>query len=66
MLTLKVLIFLKFTYKWSGWISDNYCSLKPLCLAMREVEPAPYLTDPTSPIPFHCAVIILFESVPVH
>ena len=25
-----------------------------------------YLTDPTSPIPSHCAVIILFQSVPVH
>ena len=25
-----------------------------------------YLTDPTSPIPSHCAVITLFQSVPVH
>ena len=25
-----------------------------------------YLTDPTYPIPFHYAVIILFENVPVH
>ena len=25
-----------------------------------------YLADPTSPIPSHCAVIILFKSVPVH
>ena len=25
-----------------------------------------YLADPTSPIPSHCAVIILFTSVPVH
>ena len=25
-----------------------------------------YLADPTSPIPSHCAVIILFQSVPVH
>ena len=24
-----------------------------------------YLTDPTSPIPSHCSVIIVFESVPV-
>ena len=37
---------------------------------MGEVVPAPragsYLTDPTSPIPFHCTVIILYKSVPVH
>ena len=25
-----------------------------------------YLADPVSPIPSHCAVIILFRSVPVH
>ena len=25
-----------------------------------------YLANPTSPIPSHCAVIILFKSVPVH
>ena len=25
-----------------------------------------YLADPTSPIPSHCAVTILFKSVPVH
>ena len=25
-----------------------------------------YLANPTSPIPSHCAVIILFQSVPVH
>ena len=25
-----------------------------------------YLDDPTSSIPSHCAVITLFESVPVH
>ena len=24
-----------------------------------------YLADPTSPIPSHCAVVILFKSVPV-
>ena len=42
---------------WSGWISDSYCSLKPLCS---------YLADPTSPIPSHCAVIILLQSVTVH
>ena len=25
-----------------------------------------YLADPTSPIPSHCAVIILFQSVAMH
>ena len=30
---------------WSGWISDSYCSLKPLCSGMREVVPA--RTSPT-------------------
>ena len=25
-----------------------------------------YLADPTSPMPYHCDVIILFKSVPVH
>ena len=45
---------------------DSYCSLKPLCSGMGEVVPA--RTSPTraSPIPSHCAVIILFQSVPVH
>ena len=45
---------------------DSYCSLKPLCSGMGEVVPA--RTSPTllSPIPCHCAVIILFQSVAVH
>ena len=30
---------------WSGWISDSYCSLKPLCSGMGEVVPA--RTSPT-------------------
>ena len=46
-LTLKVLHFWKLTYKWSGWISDSYCSLKPLCSGMGEVVPA--RTSPTLP-----------------
>ena len=25
---------------WSGWISDSYCSIKPLCSGMGEVVPA--------------------------
>ena len=40
---------------------DSYCSLKPLCSGMGEV-----VGSSTSPIPSHCAVIILFQSVPVH
>ena len=30
---------------WSGWISDSYCSIKPLCSGMGEVVPA--RTSPT-------------------
>ena len=30
---------------WNGWISDSYCSLKPLCSGMGEVVPAH--TSPT-------------------
>ena len=65
-LTLKVLNFWKFTKKWSGWISDSYCSLKPLWSGMGEVVPT--RTSPTlhPPSPSHCAVIILFKSVTVH
>ena len=31
-----------------------------------EVSAGSYLAAPTPPIPSHCAVITLFESVPVH
>ena len=51
-LTLKVLHFWKFTYKLSGWISDSYCSLKPLWLGMGEVVPtctSPTLHPPSPP-----------------
>ena len=33
---------------------------------MGESSAGSYLADPTFPIPSHCAVIILFQSVPVH
>ena len=33
---------------------------------MGESSAGSYLADPTSPIPSHCAAIILFKSVPVH
>ena len=45
---------------------DSYCSLKPLCSGMGGSSAGSYLADPTSPIPSHCAVIILFQSVAVH
>ena len=51
---------------WSGWISDSYCSLKPLCSGHGGSSAGSYPADPTSPIPSHCAVIILFQSVTVH
>ena len=41
--------------------SLTYCSLKPLWSSIGKV-----LANPTSLIPSHCAVIILFKSVPVH
>ena len=44
-----------------GWISDSYCSLKPLCSGMRGSSAGSFLTDPTSPISSHCAVIILIK-----
>ena len=42
--------------------------LKPLWLGMEEVHVVPVRTLPTlhPPIPSHCAVIILFKSIPVH
>ena len=39
-LTLKVLNFWKFTWKWSEWISGRYCNSKPVWSGMREVVPA--------------------------
>ena len=44
---------------------DSYCSLKPL-LGHGGSSAGSYLADPTSPIPSHCTVIILFQSVAVH
>ena len=32
----------------------------------QKLKTASYLADPTSPIPSHCAVYILFQSVSVH
>ena len=48
----KVLIFWKFTLKWTWWISYSYCSLKPLWSGMGEVVPArtsPTLHPPSPP-----------------
>ena len=44
-----------------------HCStLKTLMVGHGGSSAGSYLTDPTSPISSHCAVIILFKSVPVH
>ena len=40
--------------------------LKTLMIGHGGSSAGLYLTDPTSPIPSHCAVIILFKSVSVH
>ena len=53
-LTLKVLNFWKFT------------SLKPLWSSMGEVVPGSYLTNPTSPIPSHCASVVATSTVRVN
>ena len=45
---------------------DSYCNLKTLMLGHGGSSAGSYLADPTSPIPSHCAVIILFQSVTVH
>ena len=45
---------------------DSYCSLKPLCSGNGGSSAGSYLADPTSPIPSHCAVIVLLQSVTVH
>ena len=42
---------------WSGWISDSYCSLKPLCSGMGEVVPA--RTSPTLLPPSPRTVLLL-------
>ena len=36
---------------WNGWISDSYCSLKPLCSGMGEVVPARTLPTLLHPSP---------------
>ena len=40
--------------------------LKTLMVGHGGSSAGSYLADPTSPITSHCAVIILFKSVPVH
>ena len=53
-LTLKVLNFWKFT---------SYCSLKPLWSGMGGSSASSYLADPTSPIPSHCASIVVTSTL---
>ena len=40
--------------------------LKTLMVGHGGSSAGSYLADPTSPIPSHCSVIILFKGVPVH
>ena len=49
-LALEILNFLQFTQKWSGWISDSYCSSKPLWSGTGEVVMA--RTSPTPHPPY--------------
>ena len=51
---------------WREWISWQLLWLKTLMLGHGGSSAGSYLADPTSPIPSHCAVIILFQSVAVH
>ena len=45
----------------SGSTSDSYYSLNPLKVGHGEGSVDLYLADPTSSIPSHCAVIVLFK-----
>ena len=49
---------------WEG-LSWRRGLLKTLMVGHEGSSAGSYLADPTSPIPSHCAVIILFKSVPV-
>ena len=60
-----VLHFWQFTLKWSGWMSDHYCSLKSLQSGNGGSSADLYVANPKSPMPSHYAIIILFQSVPV-
>ena len=49
------------------WLDlSQLLELETLMLGHGGSSAGSYLADPTSPIPSHCAVIILFQSVPVH
>ena len=50
-LTLKVLNFWKFTWKWSGWISNSYCGLKPNIVGYGGSSAGSYLCRPYIPHP---------------
>ena len=51
---------------WREWIFWQLLQFKTLMLGHGGSSAGSYLVDPTSPIPSHCAVIILFQSVSVH
>ena len=49
------------------WVDlQQLLKLKTLMVGHGGSSAGSYLADPTSPIPSHCAVVILFKSVPVH
>ena len=56
LLTLTVLNFWKFS---------SYCCLKPLMVGHGGSSAGSYVTDPTSPIPSHCALIIATSTLRV-
>ena len=56
-LTLTVLNFWKFT---------SYCSLKPFMVRHGGTSAGSYLADPTSPIPSHCASIVVTSTLRVN
>ena len=64
--TFKVLTFWNLTWKWSGWISWQLLWLKTYMVKHGGSSAGSYPADPTSPIPSHCVVIILFKSVTMH
>ena len=47
-------------------VMNKICLNQTFMLGHGGSSAGSYLADPTSPIPSHCAVIILFQSVTVH
>ena len=66
MVTLKSAKFLNIHWDMEWLDLWQLLELKTLMLGHGGSSAGSYLADPTSPIPLHCAVIILVQSVPVH